>query len=62
MFNEAEEVLAEPASAPEADEETVAPTKPRNKRKLLPTHLPHIDVIHELPEYERTAIAVAASG
>ena len=29
MFNEAEEILAEPAAAPEADEETVAPAKRR---------------------------------
>ncbi|MBD1602019.1 IS66 family transposase [Pseudomonas typographi] len=54
MFNEAEEVLAEPAAAPETDEETVAPTKRRGKRKPLPANLPRIDVVHELPEHELT--------
>ncbi|WP_426152528.1 IS66 family transposase [Pseudomonas sp. DC3000-4b1] len=53
MFNEAEEILAEPAAEP-IDEETVAPVKRRGKRKPLPANLPRIDVVHELPEHELT--------
>ena len=52
LFNEAESV-AEPA-AEEAEEEVVAPTKHRGKRKPLPVDLPRIEVIHELPEHELT--------
>lgn len=50
LFNEAESV-AEPA-AEEGEEEVVAPTKRRGKRKPLPADLPRIEVIHELPEHE----------
>ena len=38
----------------ESDEEVVAPTKRRGKRKPLPADLPRIEVIHELPEHELT--------
>jgi transposase len=56
MFNEAEELLEEPAGgSSEAEaEEVVAPVKRRGKRKPLPANLPRVEVIHELPEYERT--------
>jgi transposase len=56
MFNEAES-LAEPvpdAVAAEVEEDVVAPTKRRGKRKPLPAELPRVDVIHELPEHEQT--------
>ncbi|WPE25195.1 IS66 family transposase ISPsy5 [Pseudomonas hunanensis] len=52
LFNEAESV-AEPV-AEDVDEEAVAPTKRRGKRKPLPADLPRIEVIHELPEHELT--------
>ena len=35
-----------------SDEEVVAPTKRRGKRKPLPADLPRIEIIHELPEHE----------
>lgn len=56
MFNEAEELVEEPAAEPaEAEtEEVVAPVKRRGKRKPLPGNLPRIEVIHELPEHELT--------
>jgi transposase len=38
----------------EADEEIVALTKRRSKRKPLSTDLPRIEVIHELSEHELT--------
>ncbi len=54
LFNEAESIdtLAPVA----ADEEVVAPTKRRGKRKPLPADLPRIEVIHELPEHELTCV------
>ncbi|WP_397451929.1 IS66 family transposase [Pseudomonas sp. NA-150] len=52
LFNEAESV-AEPVDE-SAEEEVVAPTKRRGKRKPLPADLPRIEVIHELPEHELT--------
>jgi hypothetical protein len=52
LFDEAES-LAE--SFDEAgDEEVVAPTKRRGKRKPLPADLPRIDVVHELADHELT--------
>lgn len=51
LFDEAES-LAEPAD--EASEEEVAPSKHRGKRKPLPSDLPRVEVIHELPEHELT--------
>ena len=48
LFNEAESV------AESVEEEVVAPTKRRGKRKPLPADLPRIDVIHELPDHELT--------
>jgi transposase len=57
MFNEAEELIKEPAcaGADEAEaEEVVAPVKRRGKRQPLPTNLPRVEVIHELPEHELT--------
>ena len=36
------------------DEEVVAPTKRRGKRKPLPADLPRIEVVHELPKHELT--------
>ena len=52
LFNEPES-LAVPV-CDESDEEAVAPTKRRGKRKPLSTDLPRIEVIHELPEHELT--------
>ena len=43
---------AEPADG--VEEETAAPVERRGKRKPLPAALPRIEVIHELPEHERT--------
>jgi hypothetical protein len=48
LFNEAESVV-EPIDEA-AEEEVVAPTQRRGKRKPLPADLPRIEVIHELPE------------
>jgi transposase len=36
------------------EEEVVAPTKQRGKRKPLPADLPRIEGIHELPDHELT--------
>lgn len=52
LFNEAESV-AEPVDEA-AEEEVVAPTRRRGKRKSLPADLPRIEIIHELPEHELT--------
>ncbi|MDF0729317.1 IS66 family transposase, partial [Pseudomonas entomophila] len=51
LFNEAESV-----SIPQLDEdeEVVAPSPRRGKRKPLSADLPRIEVIHELPEHELT--------
>ncbi|WP_371365446.1 IS66 family transposase [Pseudomonas sp. QL9] len=56
MFNEAEELLEEAAGGSgEAEvEEVVAPVKRRGKRKLLLAELPRVEIVHELPEPERT--------
>ncbi|SEE43350.1 IS66 family transposase [Pseudomonas anguilliseptica] len=56
MFNEAESLAEAAAEAPaaEVEEEVVAPTKRRGKRKPLPAELPRVEVIHELPEHELT--------
>jgi hypothetical protein len=51
LFNEPE---SEPMTLGDADEEVVAPTPRRGKRKPLSADLPRIEVIHELPEYELT--------
>ena len=52
LFNEPE---SEPMSLiGDADEEVVAPTSRRGKRKPLSADLPRIEVIHELPERELT--------
>ena len=52
LFNEPE---SEPMSSiGDADEEVVAPTSRRGKRKPLSADLPRIEVIHELPEHELT--------
>ncbi|MBN3968828.1 transposase, partial [Pseudomonas gregormendelii] len=52
LFNEPE---SEPMpSTGGADEEVVAPTSRRGKRKPLSADLPRIEVIHELPEHELT--------
>ena len=37
-----------------AEEEVVAPTKRRGKRKPLPADLPRVEVMHELPDHELT--------
>ena len=50
LFNEVESVV-EPVDET-SDEEVVAPTKRRGKRKPLPADLPRIEIIHELPEHE----------
>ena len=56
FFNEAESLTeATPeALADEVEEEIVAPTKRRGKRKPLPAELPRVEVTHELPEHELT--------
>ena len=56
MFNEAESLAeaAPEAPADEVEEEAVAPTKRRGKRKPLPAELPRVEVVHELPEHELT--------
>jgi len=54
MFNEAEELIEALAAEPAEAEEVVAPVKCRGKRKPLPANLPRVEVIHELPEHERT--------
>ncbi len=52
LFNEPE---SEPiALIVDTEEEVVAPTTRRGKRKLLSADLPRIEVIHELPEHELT--------
>ncbi|MEE4693613.1 IS66 family transposase zinc-finger binding domain-containing protein, partial [Pseudomonas alliivorans] len=52
LFNEPE---SEPMPLVESpDEEAVAPTPRRGKRKPLSADLPRIEVIHELPEHELT--------
>ncbi len=48
LFNEVESVI-EPIDEA-AEEEAVAPTQRRGKRKPLPADLPRIEVIHELSE------------
>ena len=58
MFNEAEELVEAPVPAVTGDEaeieEVVALAKPRGKRKPLPANLPRVEIVHELPEHERT--------
>ncbi|MGH8436586.1 MAG: IS66 family transposase [Pseudomonas sp.] len=56
IFNEAESLAEAVPEAPadEAEEEVVAPTQRRGKRKPLPAELPRVEVIHELPEHELT--------
>ncbi|WP_073172532.1 IS66 family transposase [Pseudomonas asturiensis] len=52
LFNEAESIAD--IADEDTEEEVVAPTKRRGKRKPLPAGLPRIEVIHELPEHELT--------
>ena len=60
MFNEVEELIEAPAAEPaEAEAEVVAPVKRRGKRKPLPANLPRVEVIHEMPEHERTCVCGA---
>ncbi len=52
-------MLSEPenqwvTAAGEADEEVIAPTKCRGKRKPSSTDLPGVEVAHDLPEHEQT--------
>ena len=56
IFNEAESLIeaAPETAAEEVEEEVVAPTKRRGKRKPLPAELPRVEVTHELPEHELT--------
>lgn len=54
LFNQAESVVE--AIDEDSEEEVVAPTKRRGKRKPLPATLPRIEVIHELPEHELTCV------
>lgn len=54
LFSEAESI-ADVADA-DTEEGAVAPAQRRGKRKPLPADLPHINVIHELPEYELTCV------
>ena len=58
MFNEAEELVEAPAPTVTGDEveieEVVAPVKRHGKRKPLPANLPRVEIVHELPEHERT--------
>ncbi len=52
LFNEPESQWV--PTADDADEEVVAPSKQRGKRKPLSADLPRIEVIHDLPEHELT--------
>ena len=56
IFNEPETLAEATPEAPadEVEEEVVAPTKRRGKRKPLPAELPRVEVVHELPEHELT--------
>jgi hypothetical protein len=54
LVNEVESIV-EPVDEA-LDEEVVAPTKRRGKRKSLPADLPRIEIIHELPEHELTCV------
>ena len=55
MFNEAEELVEQPAAVDESEaEEVVAPAKRRGKRKPLPANLPRVEIVHEVPEHELT--------
>ena len=53
LFNEAESVAVLEEGIVE-NEEVVAPTPRRGKRKPLSADLPRIEVVHELPEHELT--------
>ncbi len=54
MFNEAE---SEPLlTVEDPQEEVVAPTPRRGKRKPSSSDLPRIEVIHDLPEHELTCV------
>lgn len=53
LFNEAEELNAEPESG-EADSTTVkSHTRQRKPRVSIPDHLPREDIIHDIPESEK---------
>jgi transposase len=52
LFNEPESQWV--PAADDADEDVVAPTEPRGKRKPLSADLPRIEVIHDLPDHELT--------
>jgi transposase len=56
IFNEAESLTetAPETPADAAEDDVVAPTKRRGKRKPLPAELPRVEIIHELPEHELT--------
>ncbi|VVO37026.1 IS66 family transposase IS684 [Pseudomonas fluorescens] len=54
LFNEPESLAVPVTDA--SDEEVVAPTQRRGKRKPLFADLPRIEVIHELPEHELTCL------
>jgi hypothetical protein len=49
LFNEPESVEL---TVPEDDEEVVAPSPRRGKRKPLSADLPRIEIVHELPEHD----------
>lgn len=59
LFNEAESVI-EPIDEA-AEEEVVAPTQRRGKRKPLPADLPRIEVIHDCPNTNGRVPVVAAN-
>jgi transposase len=52
LRNRPHQVLTPMPLVDDADEEAVAPTPRRGKRKPLSADLPRIEVIHELPEHE----------
>jgi transposase len=54
LFNEAEQVTAEGASADESETEVLAHRRRKPGRKPLPAHLPRIEVVYELDDAERT--------
>jgi len=59
LLNEAETLAEQPNDDRQDDVEAVivsvaAPAKVRGKRQPLPTELPRIEIIHELPEHELT--------
>ena len=52
--SEADERVELPAATPPAQDSSPAPKRARGKRQPLPAELPRLEVIHDVPEAERT--------